>query len=250
MMSPSRNTPIAPQTISTGRLASTRPIPPGSGRQVGFWRRGSGQSTASATNETTSTIAAAHPNSHSGIGRSERTEIPCPIRNTERSPGFDYEGGDQRVTTGVLCHVALDLELALEVRLELKAGGLPRRNLLLDVVAVQVDVVGRFGAHDDHDRVALLGLDLRGPTGDLAPADPDASDLRCRWRGLLGWCALGPGLGTALSLGLRCRSGLRGLVVLVVAARARDHEGERRHDHGRGDQPDALVPRDAAQKYG
>ena len=42
-----------------------------------FWRRGSGHSTASATNETTSTIAAAQPNSHSGMGRSDRTEIPC-----------------------------------------------------------------------------------------------------------------------------------------------------------------------------
>ena len=107
---------MAPQTISTGRLASTRPMPPGSGRQLGFWRRGSGHRTASATNETTSTIAAAQPNSHSGMGRSDRTEIPCPIRNTGASPGFDYERSDERVAAGVLGHVALDLELALEVR--------------------------------------------------------------------------------------------------------------------------------------
>ena len=106
--------PIAPQMISTGRLASTRPIPPGSGRQVGFCRRGSGHSTASATNETTRTIAAAHPNSHSGMGRSDRTEIPWPIRNTGASLRFDYERPDQRVAAGVLGHVALDLELALE----------------------------------------------------------------------------------------------------------------------------------------
>src|SRR5918995_85075 len=105
MVRPSRNTPMAPQTISTGRLPSTRPMPPGSGRQPGFWRRGSGHRTASATNETTSTIAAA-----------------------------------------VLGHVTLDLELALEGRLELEARGLSGRDLLLDVVAVQVNVVRRVGA--------------------------------------------------------------------------------------------------------
>src|SRR5215218_10254273 len=133
MVRPSRNTPIAPHTISTGRLASARPIPPGSGRQVGFWRRGAGHRTASATNETTSTIAAAHPNSHSGIGRSERTEIPCPIRNTEKSLRFDYERPQQRVAAGVLGHVALDVELALEVGLEPEGRGPPGLDRLLDV---------------------------------------------------------------------------------------------------------------------
>ena len=58
------------------------------------------------------------------------------------------------------------------------------------------------------------------------------------------------GIGAGLGLGLRRRRGLRGLVVLVVAARARDHEGENGHEHGRDDQPDALVPRHAAPKYG
>src|ERR687897_2675439 len=132
MVRPSRNTPMAPHTISTGRLANARPIPPGSGRQVGFWRRGSGHRTASATNETTSTIAAAQPNSHSGMGRSDRTEIPCPIRNTGGSPGFDYEGSDQRIAAGVLGHVALDLELALEIRRELETHSLPGLDFLLD----------------------------------------------------------------------------------------------------------------------
>src|SRR5215207_4255955 len=125
MVRPSRNTPTAPQTISTGRLASARPTRPGRGRQLGFWRRGSGHRTASATNETTRTIAAAHPNSHSGMGRSERTEIPCPIRNTGASPGFDYEGPDQRISPGVLGSVALDLEFALELRLEPESRRLP-----------------------------------------------------------------------------------------------------------------------------
>ena len=56
------------------------------------------------------------------MGRSDRTEIPCPIRNTDASPGFDYEGGDQRVAAGVLGHVALDLELALGFALNLATG--------------------------------------------------------------------------------------------------------------------------------
>ncbi len=81
-MTANRKTPIAPQTISTGRLPSARPTPPGSGRQPAFSSRGCGHRTASATKEMTSTIAAAHQNSHSGIGRSVRTEMPCAIRNT------------------------------------------------------------------------------------------------------------------------------------------------------------------------
>ena len=73
---------MAPQAISTGRLASARPAPPGSGRQRRSSSRGSGQSEASATNEAKRTTAAAHQNSHSGTGRSVRTEMPCAIRNT------------------------------------------------------------------------------------------------------------------------------------------------------------------------
>src|SRR5919107_2283783 len=134
---PNRKMPIAPQTISMGRLARTRPIPPGSGRQVGFWRRGSGHRTASATNETTSTIAAAQPNSHSGIGRSDRTDIPCPIRNTRASARFDYECPHERVAARVLRHVTLELELAFQVGLEPERRGLPRLDRLLDVVAVE-----------------------------------------------------------------------------------------------------------------
>src|SRR5215213_7989498 len=162
MVRPSRNTPMAPQTISTGRLASARPIPSGSGRQPGFWRRGSGHRTARATNETTRTIAAAQPNSHSGMGRSDRTEIPCPIRNTGASPGFDYEARDQRLAAGVLRVVALHLEFAFEIRCELQARRLPRLDPLLDVVAVQVGVIGRVSADHDDDGVALLRVDLLG----------------------------------------------------------------------------------------
>ncbi len=61
---------------STGFEPSTRPIPPGSGRQPTCSSRGRGHSAASATNETHRTAAAAHPKSHSGIGRLERCTSP------------------------------------------------------------------------------------------------------------------------------------------------------------------------------
>src|SRR5262245_58183436 len=147
--------PIAPQTISTGRLPSARPIPPGSGLQVGLWRRGSGHRLASPTKETTSTIAAAHQNSHSGTGRSVRTEMPWAISNTCGSAGLDGQLAEQRVRALVLGLVTLDLEDTLDVRGEPEGGGLARRDRLLDVVAVQVHVVGRVRAHDDGHLVAL-----------------------------------------------------------------------------------------------
>jgi hypothetical protein len=63
-------TPIAPHRNSTARLPSSEPRPQGSGRQrVSPSSRDSGHSAASAANDTTSTSAAAQPNSHSGIGR-------------------------------------------------------------------------------------------------------------------------------------------------------------------------------------
>src|SRR5918995_1826902 len=243
MVRPSRNTPMAPQTISTGRLPSTRPMPPGSGRQPGFWRRGSGHRTASATNETTSTIAAAQPNSHSGMGRSDRTEIPCPIRNTGGSPGFDYEGSDQRIAAGVLGHVTLDLELALEVRLEPEPRGLAGRDLLLDVVAMQVDVVRRVSGHHDHNGVALLDPDLGGAAADRASANVDPGDHGPRLGGRIGLS-----VGSAVLPGLSGASGLGRGFALVIPARARDPEREHGHQRGRDDQPDALIPRHAAPK--
>ena len=85
-----------------------------------------GHRTASATNETTSTIAAAHPNSHSGMGRSDAYRDP--VRDQEHGlvrRGSTTRRADERVAPRVLGHVALDLELALEVRPEPEAGRLP-----------------------------------------------------------------------------------------------------------------------------
>ena len=59
-----------PRARHAGRAG---PAAGASGRAVSF---GSGHSSASATNETTSTTAAAHPNSHSGIGRLARWTSP------------------------------------------------------------------------------------------------------------------------------------------------------------------------------
>ncbi len=72
----SRKTPIPPQATSTGRLASARPTPPGNGLQCSCSSLGFGHSAASATKETISTSAAAHPNSQAGIGRSDRAATP------------------------------------------------------------------------------------------------------------------------------------------------------------------------------
>lgn len=72
----SRKTPIPPQATSTGRLASARPIPPGSGRQCSRWSFGFGHSAASRTKETIRTRAAAQKKSQSGIGMSERAATP------------------------------------------------------------------------------------------------------------------------------------------------------------------------------
>ncbi len=84
-------------SASTARLPRTRPIPPGSGRQPGCCSRGVGHSTARPANDATSTIAAAQPNSHSGIGSVVRWTSPCASaacgreRDGGRHPGQDGE---------------------------------------------------------------------------------------------------------------------------------------------------------------
>src|SRR6476620_8800640 len=64
------NTPMAPSSGSTKRGIVNQRRPRSS------WSSGLGQSTARAANEMTSTTAAAHPNSHFGIGRSVRPTRP------------------------------------------------------------------------------------------------------------------------------------------------------------------------------
>ena len=78
-------TPSAPQH-DLDRLASRVRGQPGSGRQRSCSSRGVDHSSPSAAKETTSTTAAAQPNSHSGIGRFARWTRPwaCAPRQQER----------------------------------------------------------------------------------------------------------------------------------------------------------------------
>ena len=157
-----------------------------------------------------------------------------------------------RLAAGVLGHVALDLEHALDRRLEAELRGLARRDLLLDVVAVQVDVVGRVGAHREQHAVAVLDLISAGPPTTSPPrmTIPVTTAFVGAGVSVSVSVSVGAALGAGAGLGLRRRRRLRGLVTLVVPARTRDQERHHR-DHKRGDdQPDALVPRHAAPKYG
>src|SRR6476620_2861404 len=152
-------TPIAPQPISTAR----EPIaaPPGSGLKE--WPasiRGFGHSAASATKEITSTIAAAQPHSHSGIGRLERWTSPCAdavagsasrlaaISSGTAERRRTLEGGLDRV------RARLDAERTLEAlrdlavgadheqpRLALEVERLQRRAQALVGVVVGVDLL-------------------------------------------------------------------------------------------------------------
>src|SRR4051794_5104811 len=179
-VSAQRNTPIAPHATWTAGPAMMRPIPPGSGRQS-TWpsMTGRGQSTASATNETTSTAAAAQPNSHSGIGRFARWISPCAdawaghsaaaaTTTTPTALAADREERPVRVRTAV--HAAEDEGRAAEAvaavvaravlgaqeRLRVADRRRARQLVGLDVVALAGDpdapaVLGR------HDRTRRRG---------------------------------------------------------------------------------------------
>ncbi len=75
---PNRKTPIAPHRTSTGRLSSAREKPGAIARQRSSSKRLVCQRTVSAKNEMIRTNAAAHANSHSGIGRSWRPTSAWP----------------------------------------------------------------------------------------------------------------------------------------------------------------------------
>src|SRR3954464_14543198 len=78
------------------------------------WSSGLGHSTASAANETTSTTAAAQPNSHFGIGRSVRPTRPWASTKECMALGLDRQLGD-------LLFLVLELDLRVAC-----AGGLDR----------------------------------------------------------------------------------------------------------------------------
>ena len=125
---------------------------------------------------------------------------------------------------------------ALDVRLEAEVGGRARGGLLLDVVAVQVDVVGGLvGAHLQAHLVALRDHDPLDAALRHAVAQGDLL-----WRRRRGLRRRGRRLAPSLGLGGRGVGGLAGRVVGLVAAVGgpqrdeRDgHDGHREHDQAR-----------------
>src|SRR3954453_13332221 len=170
--------PIAPQRISTGRLAGPRPNAPRGPPHPGSCSRGVGHSVASPTNETARTIAAAHQKITSGTGRSVRTEMPWAMKNTLRSVRLDRQLGHLRLAGCVLGPVALDVEDALGIRREPEDGRLARRDRLLDVHAVDMDVVLGVRGDDQRDLVALLHLEVLHAAHRVAALDLEAEDVR------------------------------------------------------------------------
>ena len=151
--------PISPQTTSVTRLVSARESHAGSAANPPSCSRGWGHRTARATNEMTSTTAAAQPNSHSGIGRSVRPTMPCAIlEDHEGSTTSRAISGSLPASSAVWLSIS---KMPSMSALKRKLAGAPRLGLLLDVVAVQVDLVGRglVGAHLHADLVALRDLD-------------------------------------------------------------------------------------------
>src|SRR4051794_32972430 len=94
-------TPIRPSTGSITRGMSNQRRPRSS------CSSGLGHSTARAANETTSTTAAAHPNSHFGIGRSVLPTRPCASTNRCMALGLDRQLGEL-----LLVILELDLRVA------------------------------------------------------------------------------------------------------------------------------------------
>ena len=145
----SRKTPIAPQTISTGRLASTRPSRPAAAASRVLQPRLRPQ--GGERDERDHQHDRGRPPEDDLRHRQVRADRDA-VGDQEhalRQSGSTVSLRHQRLATGVLGHVALDLEDALDVGRELEGRGLARLDVLLDVVAVQVDVVVRVGADDD-----------------------------------------------------------------------------------------------------
>ena len=94
--------------------------------------------------------------------------------------GADVEPGDLRVGP-----VQLDLEAALERRAQVEAGRPARRELALDVVAVQVDLARGVGDHGEADALPLAEGQAAHPA--------DGAPPRTRTTGTAGAGAAGAG---------------------------------------------------------
>src|SRR3954452_10947830 len=155
-------TPIRPTSGSTARGMSNQRRPRSS------WSSGLGHSTASAANESTSTTAAAQPNSHFGIGRSVLPTSPW--ASTKRCMALRLDRQLGELLLGVL---ELDLRVARAGRLDHELDRAALRDFLVLVGRVHVDLVGGVGVHRQGERAALLELDLLDAADRLGVLDVD-----------------------------------------------------------------------------
>ena len=118
--------------------------------------------------------------------RPSRTSTPGP-----EGPGCSRSRARRRSVSGPnLQHreqhvrmVELDLEPARNRRCDRNAQRLPGPERALDVVAVDVDLLARIGADDEHDFAALLDLRPLDAATWLAAVDDDHDLQRLRRRG-------------------------------------------------------------------
>src|SRR4051794_2376002 len=125
----------------------------------------------------------------------------------------------------------LDLEAALDRRRKRELDAAALLDVLHEVIAVDVDLVGRVGDDAQADLIALAERQRLDATLRLAVHDADGLDrgLRGRRRGA------GRGRGAA-----GARGAGRGGRAAVVAARAQEHEREDQDDDGGGEDAEAL----------
>ena len=123
-----------------GRAGPAR-APPPSGRQRSSSKRGSRQAAESAKKETIRTIDAPQANSQAGIGRSCRATSACASgRTLEQVSRVDLSSSDL-----FLAALELGLEDPFDRRREVEGDRAAGLDVLLDVVAVHVDLVGDVG---------------------------------------------------------------------------------------------------------
>ena len=206
-----------------------RDSPRGSGRNPPSCSRGWGHRTASATNETTSTIAA-RP-AEQPLGDRKVRPPDDPVRDLEHQRGRDHEGSTtSRAISGsrpASSAVWLSISKTPSVfALKRKRAGLPGRRVARDVVAVQVDLVAGVGGHDQPHRVPLLRpRSARTPPTGLPPRSTISSGGGRGRR--LGAVAVGPV--DCVGLGLR-RRGRRDRRPSRPPSPVLDHH-ERHHRH-------------------
>src|SRR5205814_529273 len=184
---PKRPTPSAPHAPATHAGSAINR------RSRGCCRRGVGHSVASATKETTSTTAAAQPNSQPGTGRSARPTRPCAHAAAGRPPAgssahaaasaaapprrglngvpasrFDLQRGDLFAAC-----LELDHDYARDRRREVEADRDARGDVLVQAIAVDVHLFGGVRRDLEAHAIAFLDGDRPDPPRRLAATHED-----------------------------------------------------------------------------